>query len=515
MHLSGSERGRTVASKWRMLVFCIGMLLCQTAVAQPIDVGDRRELFVDDHLIESLSKDARRVLHHPVPQEVVLVHDAPWEGTGSGYHSIFKDGDTYRMYYKAWQLTVQDSKLTLPHPLFACYAESDDGIHWRKPNLGLFEFNGSKQNNIVLASGVINGVNADAGHVAVFKDDNPDCDPKAQYKAIFRSSKPNGLLPFGSPDGLHWSPLSDGPVITEGAFDSQNLAFWDPNIKQYRAYFRYFTEGRRDILTATSSDYVQWSKPEPLTYPGAPAEELYTNQIKPYFRVPHLLIGFPTRYVDRGWSPSMEKLPELEHRKQRSAAVPRYGTVVTEGLLMCSRDGRTFHRWGEAFLRPGPQRTGSWAYGNDYIAWHVVPTKSNREGAPDELSLYGTESYWTDNSSVVRRYTLRMDGFVSVQAPLAGGELLTKPIVFSGDRLTLNFSSSAAGDVRVEIQDESGKPFPGFALEDCLPVFGDELERTVVWKKGVDVSELSGKTVRLRIQLRDADLYAFQFINAR
>jgi hypothetical protein len=353
----------------------------------------------------------------------------------------------------------------------------------------------------------------------MFKDDNPRCSPDARYKAIIRSNGPKGLLPFKSSDGLRWSPMSERPVITKGAFDSQNLAFWDSVRGEYRAYFRYFTaggyKGRRDILTATSKDFLTWTKPVPLVYPGAPKEQLYTNQIKPYHRAPHILIGFPTRYIDRGWSKSMEALPELKHRRLRSSVSPRYGTAVTEGLLMTSRDGVTFHRWAEAFLRPGPERPNSWAYGNQYIAWHLVETPSSIKGAPRELSLYASDSYWTGKSSRLRRYTLRLDGFVSVQAPYKGGEFVTKPIVFSGHQLQLNLATSAAGGVRVEIQDQDGKPINGFVLKDCPEIFGDSINRTVTWQNGSDVKSLAGKTVRLRFQLKDADLYAFQFVKGR
>ncbi|HID22070.1 MAG TPA: hypothetical protein EYP14_06675, partial [Planctomycetaceae bacterium] len=153
----------------------------------PVALGSRRELSVDDFLIERLD-GARRVLHHPTPQDIVLVHDAPWEGSGCGYHSVFQDGSLYRMYYKAWHLDVSGGKLkTNAHPLFCCYAESDDGIHWRKPALGIHEFRGSKDNNIVMVSGKIGNVDADPGHPAVFKDDHPDCPPDARYKAIIRS----------------------------------------------------------------------------------------------------------------------------------------------------------------------------------------------------------------------------------------------------------------------------------------------------------------------------------------
>lgn len=492
--------------------------------ADPVSIGSRRELFVDDFLIEKLAGKAEQRLHHPQPKEIVITHDAPWEGSGSGYHSIFQDGDKYRMYYKAWQLTVTpDGKVnTGEHPLLTCHAESDDGIHWRKPELGLHEFQGSKANNIVIPHGRMGKVNPDGGHPAVFKDENPAAPPEARYKAIVRSNSPKGLLALKSPDGLRWSPMADAPVITDGAFDSQNLAFWDSQAGLYRAYWRYFTEGSTDegnwkpsglraIRTATSKDFIHWENPRDLRYADSPGEALYTNQIKPYHRAPHLLLGFPTRYVERGWSESMRALPEREHREWRSKASDRYGMAVTEGLLMASRDGVTFKRWNEAFLPPGIERPGAWNYGHQYLAWHLVETRSALDGAPDELSLYATENYWTGRSSQLRRYTLRLDGFVSIHAPMSGGELVTKPLLFSGAKLTMNFATSAAGGIRVGIQDTTGSPVPGFTLEDSEDHFGDSIERTVFWKQGCDVSALAGKPVRLRFALKDAHLYAIRF----
>jgi len=484
-----------------------------------VDIGSRLELFVDNFLIDHLSGDAELRLHHPTPREIVLVHDAPWEGTGSGYHSVFKDGDIYRMYYKAWQIFPTDKRAG--HPLFCCYAESDDGIHWRKPELGLQEFQGSKANNIVMISCDVGDLHIDAGHPAVFKDENPDAAPDARYKAFLRAvqAKVVGLLPFKSPDGIHWAPMSDTLVITDGAFDSQNLAFWDGERGEYRAYWRYFSDetpddrykGIRAIRTATSKDFLHWSNQADLRYVDSPLEHLYTNQIKPYFRAPHLLIGFPARYIERGWSKSMRALPEPVHRQWRAEKSDRYGTALTETLIMLSRDGVLFKRWNEAFLRPGIERTGTWSYGQQYTAWQLVETPSALEGAPNELSLYATESYWTDSGSALRRYTLRMDGFVSVSAPMSGGELLTRPLIFTGSQLVLNFSSSAAGDIRVEIQDAKGRPLPGFALVDCPPIFGDAIARPVTWEKGGDLSTLQGKPIRLRFVLKDTDLYSLRF----
>jgi hypothetical protein len=144
-------------------------------------------------------------------------------------------------------------------------------------------------------------------------------------------------------------------------------------------------------------------------------------------------------------------------------------------------------------------------------AWGILLTKSDVPGTPDELSIYSSEGYYRGESCQLRRYTLRIDGFVSVQAPLSGGQLLTKPIVFQGSQLAINFSTSAAGSLRIEIQDAAGQPIPGFTLEDSAEIFGDQLDRVVKWKGGSDVSNLAGKPIRLRFVLKDADLYALRF----
>jgi hypothetical protein len=418
------------------------------------------------------------------------------------------------MYYRGSALGVANGKLKLGKEVY-CYAESRDGIRWTKPNLGLFEYNGSKQNNIIW-TGV--GIH----NFAPFLDSCPNCPAESRFKALGGTAKEGGLFAFHSPDGIHWSLMRDEPVVTQGAFDSQNLAFWDPTAGKYRAYFRTFTKGittgkvwkpagYRAIRTASSSDFLNWSDEADLTYEDSPVEHLYTNQIGPYYRAPHILIGFPTRYVERGWSPSMRALPEAKHRQQRADAHLRYGTALTEGLLMASRNGVHFERWNEAFLRPGPQRPDTWNYGHNYIAWHVVETQSSLPGATSELSLYASEGAWTGDSNAMRRYTLRLDGFVSANAPMSGGEVVTKPLKFSGSKLSINFATSAAGSLRVEIQDPAGTPLPGLSLADCPDHFGDSVDRVVTWKNGTDVSSLAGRAVKLRFHLQDADLFSFRF----
>ena len=514
---------------------CLSLALVSTGVgldraptgpaeAAPIEIGSRRELFVDGFLVDRLEGGARLRLHHPEPREIVLTLDAPWEGSGSsGYHSVFRDGDVYRMYYKGWHIGFDlERKKIQPAVSTMCYAESDDGIHWRKPSLGLVEFKGSKDNNIVAIDGQVSGMRMVAGVMAITKDGNPAAAPESRYKAFALSTKPKGIVPFQSADGMRWVPLTDKPVITNGAFDNQNVVFWSPAEGKYRAYWRFFAHGDnntatanptgvRAIRTATSSDLIHWENEHDVTYVDSPEEALYTTPIKPYERAPHILLGFPARYVERDSAQAQAVLPEPEHRALRKSVNPRYGTAITEGLLMASRDGVRFKRWNEAFLRPGIERPGTWNYGHQFISWHPVETKSALPGAPNELSLYAPESYWTGNSSEVRRYTLRLDGFVSVQAPLKGGELVTKPLRFAGKELSLNFSSSAAGEVRVEIQDADGRPLPGYSLEDCPPIFGDTLARTVGWTAGSDVSALAGKPVRLRFLLKDADVFSFKF----
>jgi hypothetical protein len=501
---------------------------------EAVDLGTRRELFLDDFLVEKLSGKAERRLHHPVPQNLCLTFDEPWEGNVSGsYASVFPDGARYRMYYTTYQTDpVSESnhgKVTPPHPLYTCYAESDDGVLWRKPDLGLHEFRGSKHNNIVLVTETIGDYNVNAGHTAVFKDENPAAPPDARYKAFIRIDVlrperhyPTGLLALKSADGLHWVRMADKPVITFGAFDSQNLGFWDSASGQYRAYWRYDTAGTtndttwdpagfRAVRTATSKDFIHWSAPENLRYGDSTEEHLYTNQIKPYYRAPHLLIGFPTRYIERDSPDAMEVLPDPANRKNRAAGKKRFGTALTDGLIMTSRDGVTFQRWSEAFLRPGIERPNTWAYGDHYLAWHVIETRSALEGAPAELSLFATEAYWIGTSSALRRYTLRLDGFASVQAPMAGGELVTKPVRFRGSKLSLNFSTSAAGRVRVELQGLDGKALAGFALSDCAELFGDSVDRKVTWTSGSELVRLAGQPVRLRFEMRDADVFSFQF----
>jgi hypothetical protein len=472
---------------------------------------------------------ARLELQHPVPREIVMKTDAPWEGNACGYQSVFKDGERYRMYYHGVHYG-HDPK-TRVHPYVMCYAESDDGIHWRRPNLGIFEFNGSKDNNIILTPEHLAKIGGDPAHTSAFKDENPDCPPDAKYKIIVIGGKPHGMYVLKSPDGVHFSIMSEKPIQTKGAFDSQNLVFWDPVARIYRGYHRGFKDGVRDIMTASSPDILSFPEPQWLEYPGALKEHLYTNQVQPYYRAPHILMGFPTRYTDRGWSEPMMQLPELDERLARAKFSRRYGTALTEGLFMTSRNGLVFNRWKEAFLRPAQREKPTWVYGDNYIFLGMVETSSHLGNSPNDISMYASEGYWRGDSVSFRRYTLRIDGFVSLHAPFDGGELVTKPLIFDGGNLVINASTSAAGSIQVEVQDAKGNPVEGYSLADCPEIFCDDVRHVVRWKKAAparggsasggeggaprasgDVRPLAGKAIRLRFALKDADLYSFQFV---
>ena len=476
------------------------------------NIGSQRELFLDRVLIQNITGQAELRLHHPERCEIALVHDAPWEGNGSGYHTVFKDGDRYRMYYKAWHIAQGGD---VKNPVVICYAESKDGIQWEKPDLGLVEYNGSKKNNIILHK----VQNYGCHDFSPFIDTNPSVTEDRRYKAIgyvLGQKQPKGLYGFTSVDGIHWDLVQDDFILMDEGwvFDTQNIAFWSEIEQQYVMYYRKAVDDVRNIARAVSNDFIHWKKEGILDFQNRGPEksqQFYTNQIRPYHRAPHLYIGFPSRYCDRGWITATDALPSPDLRRNRAKGNTRYGSAVSDAVLICSRDGLSFYRWDEAFLRPGLRTQHNWAYGDNYIAWHVVETAPISDDQPAELSLYATESYFTGTMSRLRRYVLRLDGFASIYAPGEGGEVVTKPIQFKGNNLSLNFSTSAAGNIYVEIQNTNGQAIPGFKRDDCQEVFGDALEYSVKWTPDSNLKSLEGQAIRLCFILREADVFSFQF----
>ena len=306
------------------------------------------------------------------------------------------------------------------------YAESADGIHWTKPDLGLIEYEGSRENNLVWP---IPGGRGRS--LSIFRDANPAALPEERYKAIggeptVGGEKQAGIYVLLSPDGLRWRLREPVPMIVaprqDPQFDSHNIALWDSAREQYVVYAR-------------------------------------------------------------GWY--REGAPPLEGR--------RVGEELNRILVeLPSEELRRFTRIRDIRRYTSPDfRTCS---GPEYIDLGSTPW--NITISPDVR---------------IRRGVLREDGFVSLRAPYQGGSVLTKPLRFSGAELRINYSTSAAGSIREEIQSASGKALAGYGLEDCPQIFGDETNRLNAWKTGSDLAHLAGQAIRLKFEIKDGDLYSLCF----
>ena len=460
-------------------------------MAEVRDIGTRRELFVDDFLIDRMH-NVRLELQKPERREVAFEADAPREDNVAGFHSIVQDGDVVRLYYRARMPHAGDED----YQVIALAESKDGGRTFTRPDLGLTEFDGSRKNNILMVGGPPRIPPA-------FIDTNPDCKPEERYKGL--SAKWQGLYAMASPDGLRWRPMLDGPLEMEGTFDTVNTAFWDSLAGCYRSFTRYFVHlGEniksedvmgsrprvvRSIQTSTSTDFLHWGPVVPLEYDDSEDKtQLYTNAIRPCPGAEHIYIGFPNRYVQ-------ERVADPEH--------PHPG--VNDALFMTSRDSVHWRRYLEAWVRPGLDDL-NWTERNNYPTWGIVETSQS------EWSMYISEHYRHATARPrLRRLSVRPHGFVAVHADYAGGELVTRPILFAGSELRLNYSTSAAGGVRVELQDEQGRALDGFGLDEMAPLFGDSLDAPVAWRAGGDLSALIGRPVRVRFALKDADLFAMRF----
>lgn len=485
-----------VSNRIKLGLFASLLLPLLAPAGEAFEIGSRRELFVDRFLIDCL-RGAELRLHEPRDEGNVLQLDAPWEGVHCGYSTVIKDGARFRVYYRGMPEGAKDgsdSEVT-------CLAESADGLRWTKPKLGLFAVQGTKDNNVVLANDPPFSHN-----FSPLLDPRPNCPPEQRYKALAGISK-SGLLAFVSADGLRWRKLRDTAVIPEKArfkfswmFDSQNLAFWSEAEQKFVCYFRVW-EGVRRIGRTESRDFVNWSEPVLMTYQTdgreSPLEELYTNQTEPYFRAPQLYLSICARFVPGRQAITDEEAAVLKVAKG-------FQKDVSDAVLMSTRGGSVYNRtFLSSFVRPGIGGR-NWVSRNNYPALGMIQT------SPTELSFYLNQDY-AQPSAHLRRYSLRLDGFASVRAPYEGGELRTKPLKFSGDRLELNFATSAVGAIRVELLDEAGQAIKSFSADDCVETFGNEIARIVRWKNGPDVSSLAGQTVRLRFVMKDCDLYSLRF----
>ena len=483
-----------------------------------ISIDNHLECFFTRRLVDMKNTTAEYRVHNPVRRETVMVHDELWEGSTSVYHVIIKDVDIYRMYYRGG--SCGESRATWHQ--FVCYAESNDCLHWVKPKLGLFEFNGSKENNIILDS----SLNPNIDNFFVFKDANPACPPERLYKAVSLYDIPNeseskqdcGLRVYYSSDGIHFSK---GEILFDmsiGAYDSMNVIFWDEEYEKYRCYFRGFhpaPEGTpcsdsgndiRDVRYTESVDFRNWSSPVIIYDPLHVDIPLYTNNIQPYYREPHTYVGFPTRYIERiSWGDSYDELcGQAERRDRMRRFEPRIGLAVTECGFMASSDGVNFRKYDEAWCPPLPEDGTNWVYGDRYFAYGMIEMPSEIKGADPEISLFSIEHYWIEPAVNLVRYTIRRDGFVSLRADGKEKMILTKEFTYDGDELYVNFATSAWGYMYFTLIDANGNRY------QSEEHFGNSTHRRIKIADDA-VKRLSGKPVRLEVRLRDADLYSIRF----
>ncbi len=360
---------------------------------------------------------------------------------------------------------IRNPEIHIRGPQVTCLALSSDGIHWTKPELGLFKINGTYKNNVVMA-----GNQAVCHNFSPFIDTRPGVPTSERFKAMAGSFKygldeNEGIWAFVSEDGIHWNKIQDNVVMgpkhyPKNADESSIPCFWSESENCYVANVRT-RQGSDDlheyvktrwIGRTTSPDFINWTKVEQMEYEpvyspeemvasnenidtstwkhfniqGGGREQLYTNQTQPYFRAPHIYIALPMRYV---WGAVTLSQEELDHYNMPYGY---FSHSTSDGVFMTSRGGLKYDQlFREAFFTAGRDRV-SWAGKNCMASNGIVPT------ADDELSIYYSallSVFHNPCSTHLLRCTIRTDGFASVNAPYEGGEFITKPFLFKGNKL--------------------------------------------------------------------------------
>ena len=485
-----------------------------------LDVGDRRQIFLDHRLIESMA-GARVVMNAPHQTgEVLLTNDQPWEKEPGSYicHccSVLKEDGLIRLWYDF----IIHPGLGEPPPLRCMsYAESEDGVNFRKPLYDLNPLPGHKKTNILIPS-------ARGGDVWI----DPTAPPERRYRSQFKTplhGHETAVQFFASPDGINWTFTHKVDI---GACDTHNIAFWDERIERYVLYTREwirFEDRHRSYRTVRrfeSDDLVNWLE-ESIpweadaldldtysTPTGQPPMDIYGATV---FRYPdagdlYIMLAmtfwhWKDRPADEQWGPSGD--PE-------GAKIRRLAPAAGDVRLGYGYDGVNFHKAFDRspFLRLGPSgRFDSkwvWAFpdpirmGDELWIYYSAHNKDH-DGYVDTAA--------SGHLSGISRAVMRLDGFVSVDADYTGGYVLTPPLLFEGENLHLNLDTSGGGSVRVELLDETGKSLEGFSREDVEYLNGNSVNIPVRWKSGVSPGRMAGKPVRIRFFLKDCKLYAFRF----
>ena len=470
--------------------FLVIAVSCIARGGDPIDIGSRRELFVDRLLIERVDGVELR-LHHPVkaPRPESPLPTAH-------YVTVIKDADENGDLFRAWWRGSDPSFTGERHTGHAGetveYAESRDGHEWTFPEFGFHEIGGSRENNVILAN-----MPPLLTNFTPFLDTRPGVPRHERFKALAGYPGPGDKRGRAEPGygtvrfrfrrrhQLGKAKTKSFPTgMNGGTRLIHRMCHSGPKLRNSMSVI--FARGPQRTgcavsVRTTSRDFQTWTAPAAMN-PNRPGEHLYTNQTHPYFRAPHIYIALPTRFVpDRGGAPEYDV----------------NDNNATDILMMSSRAGseRYDRVFTHAFIRPGlePSR---WKNRANYAALNVVPT------SPTEMSIYHRSG---------DRYVIRTDGFVSVHADSQSGELLTRPLKYSGETLYVNLSTSAAGSMRCELQTADGRPVPGFRLNESHPAFGDSIEMELTWNNAPDLSAWAETPVRLRFVMNECDLYSFHF----
>ena len=432
-----------------------------------INFGKRVELLTDEFLIEK--KDGLS-FRYEKPEKLgqVLSFEKPWEKEGSLGLTAIDDGGRVMLYYRGFP---GDDKSDLDEKQTSCLAVSEDGIRFKRAEVNRIDYDGIRENNIVR-------MDVNCHNFAPFLDASPACRPEEKFKAIGGLSTTGGLRAWSSPDGIAWTLMAPDPVITDGVFDSMNMAFFDPAAGVYRAYFRTWSAGEysgwRSISSAVSEDFLHWGPTVPNEYPGIGiCEHLYTNAARPIPGAEHMLVSMPMRF--------------METRKMFDDYALSSG--VSDAVFMTSRDG---HIWDRP-IRDGFLRGG--LYSHEWTQRCFIPVGGIIPRG-DRFLFYIEQNYMWDDDGIWA-YAVPRFRFLSLYADGKGGALETKELAFESDDIFLNFATSAYGFIRVKILGPEGEPV--FVSDE---LFGNDLSRRV------HVDGLSGTRGRMEIEIREADLYA-------
>lgn len=488
------KRQRNVKILTALLCMAVtAAMIISTVFKSVLDIGTDRQFVWNEEIVDLEKTTAAKRLHAPVKQNLVSVSGESLKKSGQAGFSIVQCDDGYMMYYPAGRAPGR-SKI--------CCAHSKNGIAWEKPGIGASasKFRGGYENSADVLFDEDSGVE---GFFAL-RDTRQNIPASEKYKAVAIKSD-GSVVSYVSPDGLDWKEKGSlGKNIKAGMSCS---LFWNEKRQKYFCYFAQASKKSKIMLT-TSKDFERWSAAMEISYPGR--VNMLTANIFPYYRGNSMLIGLPLRGT------------EVEQKYMRANFGGRNteSNLLTDTIFISSRDGYKFSVTEEAWLTPGPQNGENWTFGDCLAGNGIIETPSihSDKGQDRELSIYVSE-----NGENLARYTLRMDGFVSYNAPYNTKKLVTKPLKFEGSRMTVNFSTSAGGYVYVRILNEKGKPFENitYTREDGreynLPKYtsyklaGDRTDREVAFNG--DIRELAGKKVVLEFYMSDADIYSFKFDN--